>query len=70
MGKNVGHSIQTRLCTVPKDSDIGNQIANAKVGVAFHTDYSWDGEDPKTLKVFQVRCKENTIQATQRRVLD
>ena len=48
----------TIMYTVPKDSDIGNQIANAKVGVAFHTDYSWDGEDPKTLKVSKFGVKK------------
>jgi hypothetical protein len=41
----------TLMYTVPVNSAMGNAIRNSKIGIAVHTQYSWDGKDPSTLDV-------------------
>lgn len=51
-GKNlIGFHPNTIIYTVEKDSDIGKTIQNSEIGLAVHTEYEWNGEDPSTLKV-------------------
>lgn len=47
----IGFHPNTIIYTVEKDSDIGKTIQNSEIGLAVHTEYEWNGEDPSTLKV-------------------
>lgn len=47
----IGFHPNTIIYTVEKDSDIGKAIQNSEIGLAVHTEYEWNGEDPSTLKV-------------------
>lgn len=47
----IGFHPNTIIYTVEKDSDIGKTIQNSEIGLAVHTEYEWNGEDPSTMKV-------------------
>lgn len=47
----IGFHPNTIIYTVEKDSDIGKTIQNSEIGLAVHTEYEWNGEDPSSLKV-------------------
>lgn len=47
----IGFHPNTIIYTVDKNSDIGKRIAVSELGLAVHTEYQWDGENPSTLKV-------------------
>ena len=45
--------------TVGKDSDLGKRIAQAKIGIAMHTEYDWDQKDLSTLQVTRFGIKDD-----------
>lgn len=47
----LGFRPNTILYTVEANSDVGKQVASSDIGIAMHTEYSWDGKDPTTLQV-------------------
>lgn len=49
--KYIGFHPNTILYSVLEDSETGKEIKKADIGIAVHTEYSWDGIDPSTLKV-------------------
>jgi hypothetical protein len=58
-GNTISFHPNTIIYTVDKNSDIGKQILQSKVGVAFHTEYISTSDDPKsiTLKGFGVKTE-------------
>lgn len=55
----IGFHPNTIIYTVEKDSDIGKTIQNSEIGLAVHTEYEWNGEDPSTLKVSRFGISDN-----------
>ena len=49
----------TIMYTVPKDSPLGKRIAVSNIGICFHTHYTSDGVDPKSISLTDFGVKEN-----------
>lgn len=49
--KLIGFHPNTIVYTVDAEGPTGKQIAQAKIGIAFHTQYKWDGLNPATAEV-------------------
>lgn len=54
----------TILYSVPVNSEIGNKIRTAKCGICFHTRYTWDGLDTKTLSVLDFNVRKEMFKNT------
>lgn len=49
----------TIMYTVPKNSPLGKKIGNSEIGICFHTHYSSDGIDPKSIFVTDFSVSED-----------